>query len=54
MAVVAILDLWEKCSYYIYDTILDVFLVVENIGVDSKINYVGQALRYRPFFVWAN
>ena len=37
MAAVAILELWENCSYYTYETTLDVFLGVENIGVESKI-----------------
>ena len=37
MAAVAILDFWENCSYYIYDTMLDVFLEVENMDVQSKI-----------------
>ena len=36
MAAVAIFDFWENCSFGIYDTMLDVFLGVENIGVDSK------------------
>ena len=39
MAAVAILDLWENVSYYTYYTTLDVFLGVENIGVESKIKY---------------
>ena len=33
---VAIFDLREKCSYYIYNTMLDVFPGVENIGIESK------------------
>ena len=37
MAAVVILDFRDKCSYYIYDTMVDVFLRVENIGVESKI-----------------
>ena len=36
MATVAIFDFWENCSFGIYDNMLDVFLGVENIGVDSK------------------
>ena len=37
MAAVVILDFSENCSYYIYDTTLDVFPGVENIGVEFKI-----------------
>ena len=36
MAAVAIFDLWENCSFGIYDAMLDVILGVENIDVDSK------------------
>ena len=37
MAAVAILYFWHNCSYYIYDTMLDLFIGVENIGVEFKI-----------------